>query len=33
MKFRNEKQKEALNKPAIIIPKQPDREIGTGTEK
>jgi hypothetical protein len=33
MKFRNEKRKEALNKPAIIIPKQPDREIGTGTEK
>jgi hypothetical protein len=33
MKFRNEKRKEALNKPAVIIPKQPDREIGTGTEK
>ena len=33
MKFRNEKRKEALNKPAVIIPKQPDREKGTGSEK
>jgi len=33
LKFRNKKLKEALNKPAIIIPKQPDREKGTGTEK
>jgi hypothetical protein len=33
VKFRNEKRKEALNKPAIIIPKQLDREKGTGTEK
>ena len=33
MKYRNEKRKEALNKPAVIIPKQPDRETGTGTEK
>jgi hypothetical protein len=32
-KFRNEKHKEALNKPTVIIPKQPDREKGTGTEK
>ena len=32
MKLRNEKRKEALNKPAIIIPKQLDREKGTGTE-
>ena len=33
MKFRNEKRKGALNKPEVIIPKQPDREKGTGTEK
>jgi hypothetical protein len=33
MKFRDEKRKEALNKPAVIIPKKPDREKGTSTEK
>ena len=33
MKFRNEKRKEALNKPAVIVPKQLDREKGTGAEK
>jgi hypothetical protein len=33
MKFRDEKRKEALNKPVVIVPKQLDREKGTGTEK
>ena len=33
MKFRNGKRKEALNKPAVIIQKQPDHKKGTGTEK
>jgi len=33
MKFRNEKRKEALNKPVVIIPEQKERETGTGTEK
>ena len=33
MKYRDKKRKEALNKAAVIIPKQPDRETGTGTEK
>jgi hypothetical protein len=33
MKFRNEKRKEALNKPPVYVPKQLDRDKGTGTEK
>jgi hypothetical protein len=33
MKFRNEKREEALNKPSVIVPKQLDREKGTGTKK
>lgn len=33
MKLRNEKRKEALNKKAVVVPKQLDREKGTGTEK
>jgi hypothetical protein len=33
MKLRNEKREEALNKKAVIVPKQLEREKGTGTEK
>lgn len=33
MKLRKEKRKEALNKPAVIIPKQLERDRGTGDEK